>query len=89
MSGVRGWVSTANSDDRGQVYFRAGAVVSFLSSYHRSSILQVMDTMIESHSQWGLDNARPRAESFGMRAKPGPITLRVSGPSGLRRLTRL
>ncbi|MEM6839987.1 MAG: SWIM zinc finger family protein [Cyanobacteria bacterium P01_C01_bin.120] len=40
------------------------AVASDLSSYHSRLILQVMDAVIATHSQWVIDNARPRAEAI-------------------------
>ena len=40
------------------------AVASNLSSYHSQLILRVMDTVVDTHSQWVIDNARPRAESI-------------------------
>jgi uncharacterized Zn finger protein len=40
------------------------AVASALSSYHSHLILRVMDTVVATHSQWVIDNARPRAESI-------------------------
>ncbi len=40
------------------------AVASGLSSYHSQLILRVMDTVVATHSQWVVDNARPRAESI-------------------------
>ncbi|NEQ45330.1 MAG: SWIM zinc finger domain-containing protein [Leptolyngbya sp. SIOISBB] len=40
------------------------AIASQLSSYYSHLILKVMDAVIESHRQWVLDNARPRAESI-------------------------
>jgi uncharacterized Zn finger protein len=47
-----------------ELFEDAIAAVSNLSSYHRSPILQVMDRVIESYSQWVIDNARPRAEAI-------------------------
>ncbi|MGB3309082.1 MAG: SWIM zinc finger family protein [Nodosilinea sp.] len=40
------------------------AVASGLSSYHSQLILPVMDRAVATHSQWVIDNARPRAESI-------------------------
>ncbi len=40
------------------------AVASGLSSYHSQIILRVMDRVVATHSQWVIDNARPRAESI-------------------------
>ncbi len=40
------------------------AVASNLGSYHSQLILRVMDTVVATHSQWVIDNARPRAESI-------------------------
>ena len=40
------------------------AIVSDLRSYHGTLILRVMDAAIATHSQWVIDNARPRAESI-------------------------
>lgn len=40
------------------------AVASGLSSYHRPTILRVMDRVVATHSQWVIDNARPPAESI-------------------------
>ena len=40
------------------------AVASALSSYHSRLILRVMDRVVTTHSQWVIDNARPRAESI-------------------------
>ena len=40
------------------------AVASQLSSYHGQLVLRVMDTVIETHSQWIINNARPRAASI-------------------------
>jgi uncharacterized Zn finger protein len=40
------------------------AVASDLSSYYSQLILRVMDTVVATHSQWVIDNARPRAESI-------------------------
>jgi uncharacterized Zn finger protein len=47
------------------------AVASGLSSYHSQIILRVMDRVVATHSQWVIDNARPRAESImdGGKAK--------------------
>lgn len=39
-------------------------MASGLSSYHSQLILRVMDTVVATHSQWVVDNARPRAESI-------------------------
>lgn len=39
-------------------------VASGLSSYHSQLVLRVMDTVVTTHSQWVIDNARPRAESI-------------------------
>lgn len=40
------------------------AAVSKRRSYNGQLILRVMDAVVESHSQWVIDNARPRAESI-------------------------
>ncbi|MEM9215768.1 MAG: hypothetical protein AAGD25_15685 [Cyanobacteria bacterium P01_F01_bin.150] len=40
------------------------ATVSDLRSYDGQLIMRVMDVAIASHSQWVIDNARPRAESI-------------------------
>lgn len=40
------------------------AIVSDLSSYHTQLIFKVMDQVLESHSQWVIDNAKARAESI-------------------------
>jgi uncharacterized Zn finger protein len=40
------------------------AVASGLSSYYSQIILRVMDRVVATHSQWVIDNARPRAESI-------------------------
>ncbi|MEO0824676.1 MAG: SWIM zinc finger family protein [Cyanobacteria bacterium J06639_16] len=40
------------------------AVVSGLHSYHSGIVLRVMDAVTNTHSQWVIDNARPRAESI-------------------------
>ena len=47
------------------------SVASGLSSYHGQLVRRVMDMVIATHSQWVIDNARPRAESImdGGKAK--------------------
>ncbi|MEM9003164.1 MAG: SWIM zinc finger family protein [Cyanobacteria bacterium P01_F01_bin.86] len=40
------------------------AVVSELRSYDNNLIMRVMDAVIDTHSQWVIQNARPRAESI-------------------------
>ena len=39
-------------------------IVNDLSSYHTQLIFKVMDQVLESHSQWVIDNAKVRAESI-------------------------
>ncbi|MGK7905684.1 MAG: SWIM zinc finger domain-containing protein [Synechococcus sp.] len=40
------------------------SVASGLRSYHSQLVQRVMDAVIATHSQWVIDNARPRAESI-------------------------
>jgi len=40
------------------------AVASKLHSYHGQLMMRVMDAVVETHSQWVIDDARPRAESI-------------------------
>ena len=40
------------------------SIASGLSSYYSQLVRRVMDTVVASHSQWVIDNARPRAESI-------------------------
>jgi len=47
-----------------ELWEEAIAVASQLSSYYGNLVLTVMDAVVATHSQWVIDNARPRAESI-------------------------
>jgi uncharacterized Zn finger protein len=53
------------------------ATVTDLHSYHGQLVLRVMDAVMASHSQWVIDNARPRAESIIDRGKAEQYTYAV------------
>lgn len=47
-----------------ELWADAIAIASKLSSYHGQLVLKVMDAVVATHSQWVIDNARPRADSI-------------------------